>query len=95
MVSKQAGVAIPGNMLFVEAAVPDADVDETSGAEKDDLAILIDDRTVTGISPHHSSFPSDATTRHPFAPCSDSPSVWPGFTLVCGPSRHRFDVEFW
>jgi len=28
-----------------EAAVPDADVvDETSGAEKDDLAVLIDDR---------------------------------------------------
>jgi hypothetical protein len=65
MVSKQPGE----NMFFVErpssgfapheAAVPDVDVvDETSGAEKDDLAVLIDDRTVTGLSPHHSSLRS-------------------------------------
>jgi hypothetical protein len=72
-----------------EAAVPDADVvGETSGAEKDDLAILIDDRTVTGLRPHHSTFQSDATTRHPFARTSsfymsilhirsDSPSLGP------------------
>jgi hypothetical protein len=71
MVSKQAGVPFREHMLVVErpfvglapheAAVPDADVvDETSGAEKDDFAVLIDDRTVTDLSPHRSSFQSGA-----------------------------------
>jgi hypothetical protein len=99
-VSKQAGKPFRENCSSLndlssgfalhEAAVPDADVvDKTSGAEKDDLAVLIDDRTVTGLSPHHSSLQSDATTRHPFARTSSFYNTFALILLHFGPVSLR------